>query len=116
MSVPAVGALRPFLLQGARGALFAAYVPPAPGTTPRGDVLYCPPFAEEMNRCRAMVSLQARALSEAGVGLAKPARTFVVYIDNKSNALSGYAVANTGTASVRRAARAMEEARNIGLS
>lgn len=68
MSVPAVGALRPFLLQGARGALFAAYVPPAPGTTPRGDVLYCPPFAEEMNRCRAMVSLQARALSEAGVG------------------------------------------------
>ena len=57
-----------FLLQGSRGALYAAYFPPAPGVTSRGDVLYCPPFAEEMNRCRAMASLQARALSALGVG------------------------------------------------
>ncbi len=37
-----------FLLQGSRGALYAAYFPPAPGVTSRGDVLYCPPFAEVM--------------------------------------------------------------------
>ena len=63
-------ALKPevFLLQGTCGPLFAAYFPPAAGVPPRGDVLYCPPFAEEMNRCRAMVSLQARALAAAGVG------------------------------------------------
>ena len=33
----------------------------------RGSVLYLPPFAEEMNRCRSHVAAQARAL--AGVGL-----------------------------------------------
>jgi hypothetical protein len=37
-------------------------------------------------------------LSEAGVGLSKPAKNFTVYIDNVSDARSGYAVANYGTA------------------
>jgi exosortase A-associated hydrolase 2 len=32
----------------------------------RGVVLYVPPFAEEMNKSRRMVSLQARALAQAG--------------------------------------------------
>jgi parallel beta-helix repeat protein len=35
--------------------------------------------------------------SEAGVGVSKPTRNFTVYIDNKDNAYSGYAIANTGT-------------------
>lgn len=32
----------------------------------RGNVLYLPPFAEEMNRCRAIVAEQARAFRERG--------------------------------------------------
>ena len=36
-------------------------------------------------------------LSEAGVGMSKPTRDFTVYIDNKDNASSGYAVANSGS-------------------
>ncbi|MBS0446991.1 MAG: hydrolase 1, exosortase A system-associated [Proteobacteria bacterium] len=59
---------RPFLLQGSRGALFAVYFPPAGTPHPAGDVLVVPPFAEEMNRCRAMLSLQARALAAIGIG------------------------------------------------
>jgi hypothetical protein len=35
--------------------------------------------------------------SEAGVGLATPTKSFTVYIDNLNNAVSGYAVANSGT-------------------
>ncbi len=35
-------------------------------------------------------------LSEAGVGPSKPSRDFKVYIDNTSNAASGYALTNTG--------------------
>ena len=35
--------------------------------------------------------------SEAGVGLATPTKSFTVYIDNQNNAVSGYAVANSGT-------------------
>jgi hypothetical protein len=36
-------------------------------------------------------------VSEAGVGLSRPVRSFTIYIDNQSDALSGYAVANFGT-------------------
>ncbi len=59
---------RPFVLQGARGGLCALYFAPKVGVAPRGDLLVVPAFAEEMNRCRAMVSLQARALAEIGAG------------------------------------------------
>ena len=42
-------------------------------------------------------SLQGNTIiSEAGVGLSKPAQHFTVYIDNTQNAASGYAVANNG--------------------
>lgn len=57
-----------FLLRGRRGPLCATYFHPAPSAEPRGDLLFCPPFAEEMNRCRAMVAMQARSLSVVGVG------------------------------------------------
>lgn len=59
---------RPFLLQGERGALHAIYFPPVGTPHPAGDVLVVPPFAEEMNRCRAMVALQARAWAQIGIG------------------------------------------------
>ena len=32
----------------------------------RGHIVFLPPFAEEMNRCRALVALQARALCAVG--------------------------------------------------
>lgn len=60
--------VRPFLLPGTRGTLAAVYYPPIGRLHPAGDVLVVPSFAEEMNRCRAMVSMQARALVRVGVG------------------------------------------------
>lgn len=35
--------------------------------TPRGAVLYVPPFGDEMNKARRMAALQARALAQHGV-------------------------------------------------
>lgn len=60
--------MRPFHLQGARGALAAVYYPPQGPPWGGGDVLVIPAFAEEMNRCRAMVAIQARALASTGIG------------------------------------------------
>lgn len=68
MTEPMAHAPRPFVLQGAKGPLFALYFAPRPGTHPRGDVLVVPAFAEEMNRCRAMVTLQAQAWAALGIG------------------------------------------------
>src|SRR5688572_7026689 len=39
---------------------------PADAQRSRGAVLFVHPFAEEMNRCRRMAALQARAFAEAG--------------------------------------------------
>jgi uncharacterized protein len=48
------------------GQRFCLFHPPAPGVPPRGRVLFCPPFAEELNTTRSAVARQARALAEAG--------------------------------------------------
>lgn len=58
----------PLLLEGSRGKLVCFYYAPAQDSPFRGNLLVAPAFAEEMNRCRAMVSLQARTLAQAGVG------------------------------------------------
>ncbi len=61
-------------------------------------------------------------LSEAGVGLAKPARNFTVYLDNLNNALSGYAVANYGAAdanltlTLRDGRGILRDAQNLSLA
>ena len=60
--------LCPLVLQGKTGPLIAFYHPPDAGVAARGDVLVVPAFAEEMNRCRSMVTLQAHALSALGMG------------------------------------------------
>jgi len=60
--------LQPFFLEGSAGRLFAIYRPPADGRAQRGDVLYVPPFAEEMNRSRRMASVLAERLAAAGWG------------------------------------------------
>ena len=61
--------LRPILLEGGGlGSLVGFYHPPDPGVAVMGDVLLVPAFAEEMNRCRSMVTLQAQALAALGMG------------------------------------------------
>lgn len=47
------------------GPRFVLTYRPAPNTA-RGAVLLAPPFAEEMNKCRRMVALAARALASQG--------------------------------------------------
>ena len=55
---------RPVFLQFNGRRLFALQF--VPTGTCCGALLYLPPFAEEMNRCRSHVVLQARALAAAG--------------------------------------------------
>ncbi|HEU4627063.1 MAG TPA: hydrolase 1, exosortase A system-associated [Steroidobacteraceae bacterium] len=62
------GALRALLLDGRGGARLALYYAPIGAPHPLGDMLFAPSFGEEMNRCRAMVSMQARALAAIGIG------------------------------------------------
>ena len=52
-------------IQGTAGRLFTVVHPVAQGDA-RGCVLFVPPFAEEMNKARRMVNLQARRMAAAG--------------------------------------------------
>jgi exosortase A-associated hydrolase 2 len=59
--------LEPFFLDADNKRLFCIYFPPA--GEPRGNYLFLPPFAEEMNRSRSMVAMQSRALANRGFGV-----------------------------------------------
>ena len=59
---------RPFFLPGNAGRIFAVYHEPVGDIAPWGNVLVIPAFNEEMNRCRSMVTIQAQALAQLGVG------------------------------------------------
>lgn len=56
-----------FYLQGSCGPVFAVYHRPQHATDIRGNLLCVPAFNEEANRCRSMVTQQARALTERGL-------------------------------------------------
>ena len=56
-------------IAGPRGELFTLYLAPEPGAPDHGDLIFIPPFAEEMNRSRSIVAAQALALRRAGVGV-----------------------------------------------
>ena len=58
----------PFFIETPVGRLFAIYHHPVAGNPVRGQVLCVPPFNEEMNRCRSMITLQAQALAKKGFG------------------------------------------------
>lgn len=58
-----------FFLPGNKGDLFSLYYPPSTAAPARGGVLLFPAFAEEMNRTRHQVSLQARRLAKLGYGV-----------------------------------------------
>ena len=59
--------MQAFFLEGQGGPLFGLYHPPLTGE-PRAIVVHCPAFAEEMNKSRRMVALQARAFAGQGLG------------------------------------------------
>lgn len=61
-------AVEPFFLPTPGGPVFAVHHQPAAGVAVRGHVLVVPPFNEEMNRCRSMVTLQAREFAKLGFG------------------------------------------------
>jgi len=60
---------QPFFLQGSKGRLFAIYHRPSGGGVRDEAVLLVPPFAEEMNKSRRMLSLQAEAVARTGRGV-----------------------------------------------
>lgn len=57
---------QPFFLQGSQGRLFALSYRPLQAEDRRHGVLFVPPFAEEMNKSRRMLTQQARLLAEDG--------------------------------------------------
>ncbi len=61
--------LSPFFLQGSAGKLFSLYFSPGQGMRPERFVLFFPPFAEELNKSRRMISLQARRFAAMGYGV-----------------------------------------------
>lgn len=69
ISEPTGAPARPFFIQGTTGDLFAMYYPARGEAGGRRDVIFLPPFAEEMNKSRRMLALQARRLAEAGFGV-----------------------------------------------
>jgi len=61
-----VAVVEPFFLPTPGGPVYAVLHRPADTVPLRGHVLVVPPFNEEMNRCRSMVTLQARELAQRG--------------------------------------------------
>jgi exosortase A-associated hydrolase 2 len=61
-----VARIEPFFLPATQGARFCVLHRPREESPPNGAVLFVPPFAEEMNKARRMVALQARAFADAG--------------------------------------------------
>lgn len=56
--------MEPRFIDGPNGRLFALFFDA--GAAAKDAVVYLPPFAEEMNRCRALASQQARRLALSG--------------------------------------------------
>ncbi|MDP1634863.1 MAG: hydrolase 2, exosortase A system-associated [Gallionellaceae bacterium] len=57
--------IEPFFLTGEQGALFCIHLYPT-DITPKGNILYLHPFAEEMHKSRRMAALQARRFAAEG--------------------------------------------------
>jgi len=57
--------MTPFFVDTPKGALFVLYWPPMTGNKHRA-IVHVPAFADEMNKSRHMVALQARSMAEQG--------------------------------------------------
>ena len=58
---------RPQFLEGSRGRLFCVEFPAPSARNTGAAVLVVPPIGEEMNKCRRMLTLAARACQAAGL-------------------------------------------------
>lgn len=58
-----------FFLNTPAGQRFCLFHSPDPDQMCRGALIFFPPFGDEMNKSRRMITLQARALSAAGFGV-----------------------------------------------
>jgi exosortase A-associated hydrolase 2 len=58
--------LEPFFMNGPDGRIFCTFIGPSVDTPVRGAALFVPSFAEEMNKSRRHLALQARSLASAG--------------------------------------------------
>jgi exosortase A-associated hydrolase 2 len=58
-----------FFLPSKSGDLFSIYYHPLDNSSEKGDILYIHPFADEMNKSRQMVALQAVSFAKAGFGV-----------------------------------------------
>ncbi len=61
--------MTPFFINSPSGNLFALYHTPEEGTKLKRNILFIPPFAEELNRSRHMINRQARDFTKAGYGV-----------------------------------------------
>lgn len=59
----------PFFLNASPGKRFCLYYPPVEGMSLNQAFIYLHPFAEEMNKSRRMVALQAKAFAAMGFGV-----------------------------------------------
>lgn len=57
---------QPHFIKGESGNLFILYFPPNGNRNTRRGLLFFPPFAEELNKSRRMIILQARRCAEMG--------------------------------------------------
>lgn len=69
---PACLTFEPFFLEGSAGRLFCLYFGAPPNVSPAANVLYVPPFAEEMNKGRRQAAIQARDLAARGFSVLIP--------------------------------------------
>lgn len=58
--------MQPLFIETSAGTLFALYCPPASEIPLDKAIIHIPAFAEEMNKSRRMVALQAQAFAEQG--------------------------------------------------
>lgn len=68
-NLPGTYPAEPFFLETDLGKRFCIYHPPSSIKNGHGTFLYIHPFGEEMNKTRRMAALQARAFSQAGLGV-----------------------------------------------
>lgn len=59
--------IRPFFLSGSCGSLFAVHYAPQDKIDTKIYLLHVPAFAEEMNKSRRMVAMQAQNLAAIGI-------------------------------------------------
>jgi exosortase A-associated hydrolase 2 len=66
---PSASEIRPHFLTGAHGPLFCIDFPAARGSGKGDALLVVAPIGEEMNKCRRMLALTARACQAAGISV-----------------------------------------------